>query len=230
MLKYIHRNYLKVKMKKMSTVYEMNRDTGLVFDKVRPENQWVVDGEGVATIKKDGTSSAVINGKLYKRFDKKLNKKGYLLSKKQKGDFKPTPDMFRVLPEGAIPCMETFDPVTFHFPHWIPVGDAPEDAFHMEAWNKQPNLEDGTYELVGPKIGGNPHKFTEHVLLKHGTETVDVPDRSFEGLKAFVIAQVEEGLVFHHTDGRMAKIRRGDFNKNQSDEWHWSTATPEDFN
>lgn len=216
-------------MKKMSTVYEMNRDTGLVFNRVRPENQWVVDGEGIATVKKDGTSCCVINGKLFKRFDKKLNKKGDILRKKQGANFKPTEDLFRVLPEGAIPCMESYDPITFHFPHWVPVGDAPEDAFHKEAWENQPGLEDGTYELVGPKIGGNPHGFDKHVLLKHGDVVVNVPDRSFEGLRAYVIAHVEEGLVFHHPDGRMAKMRRGDFNKNPSDTWHWSTAIPSDF-
>lgn len=219
-------------MKKMSTVYEMNRETGLVFNKVRPENQWVVDGEGVATIKFDGTACTVINGQLYKRFDRKLNKKGDALRRKQGASFVPTEEMFRVLPVGAIPCIPTFDPVTFHFPHWVPVVEgAPEDTFHNEGLkNFVGQLKEGqTYELVGPKIGKNHYNLDKHELWEHGSVQIEVTDRTFEGLKTLLISLNEEGLVFHHNDGRMAKIRRGDFSTNDRLDWDWKDAKPEDF-
>lgn len=53
---------------------------------------------GDATIKFDGSCCAIIKGKLYKRYD-----------------WKPG----RTLPDGAIPCQETADPITGHFPHWV---------------------------------------------------------------------------------------------------------------
>ena len=209
-------------MKKMSTVYEMNRDTGLVFDNVRPENQWVVDGEGVATLKFDGTACLYFQNKLWKRFDRKLSKQGENLRRKQGINFVPTDEMFRKLPEGAIPCIPTYDPVTFHFPHWVPVTDGvPEDVYHLEGLKNFDSVfkEGQTYELVGPKIGKNHYGLDKHELWEHGSVQIEVKDRSFEGLKKLLIEMNEEGLVFHHSDGRMAKIRRGDFSTNYHLDW-----------
>ena len=219
-------------MKKMSTVYEMNRDTGLVFDNVRPENKWVVEGEGIATKKFDGSACIFLNGKLYKRFDCKLNKKGDLLRRQLGDKFVVTPELFRTLPEGAIPCIPTYDPITFHFPHWVPVfPDMPEDVYHSEALsNSDVELVEGqTYELVGPRVGKNHYKIERHELWKHGLVVVDVPDRSFNALKELIIEMNEEGLVFHHPDGRMAKIRRGDFYTGGRRDWDWKDAKKEDF-
>lgn len=60
--------------------------------------EWVLNGEGIASIKRDGTACAVIDGALYARFDAKRGK---------------TP------PPGAIPCDPEPDPVTGHWPHWV---------------------------------------------------------------------------------------------------------------
>jgi hypothetical protein len=35
--------------------------------------------------------------------------------------------------------------------------------------------------------------------------------RDFEGLKEYLSAKQMEGMVFHHPDGRMAKIKKRDF-------------------
>lgn len=223
-------------MKKISTVFVVNRELGVAMNEVRPENQWVVDGEGIATVKFDGTSCAVFGGVLYKRFDQKL-KKQFEVMRKRKGDkFVVQEHMFRDLPDGAIPCVATYDPVTFHFPHWVPVDvNAPENCHHVEGLkNFVGELKDGvTYELVGPAIGKNFYGLTSHELWEHGSVTVDVKDRSYDGLKKFLIEMNEEGLVFHHSDGRMAKLRRKDFAKpvdGQDDRgWEWKNATPDEF-
>jgi hypothetical protein len=38
-----------------------------------------------------------------------------------------------------------------------------------------------------------------------------VVNRSFEALKKYLELNDMEGIVFHHPDGRMAKIRKTDF-------------------
>ena len=60
-------------MKKISTLFKKDpNDLGRVINELAPENSWVLDGFGIATRKFDGTSTAIINGELYKRFDIKL--------------------------------------------------------------------------------------------------------------------------------------------------------------
>jgi len=74
-------------------------------------------------------------------------------------------------------------------------------------------LPDGTYELLGPKIQSNVEKFDRHVLVKHGLDGFsDDPPRTFAGLKEwFASHNYVEGIVWHHEDGRMVKIKCKDF-------------------
>jgi hypothetical protein len=173
-------------MQKMKTVFVIDRATRRATDEVQV--QWVMDGEGVATIKHDGTSCMIRDGKLFKRFDAKHGKSP---------------------PAGAIPCEPAADPVTGHWPHWVPVDmDDPASRWHAEAFKD--GLSDGTYELVGPKVQSNPYKLAHHELWKHGSVIVEV-ERTHDALVAWLMAHDHEGLVFHHPDGRMAKVRRKDF-------------------
>jgi hypothetical protein len=65
---------------------------------------------------------------------------------------------------------------------------------------------------VGPKVQGNPEKFAQHELVRHDfAEGVGNLDRSFDGIKDFLSETDWEGIVFHHPDGRMAKIKSKDF-------------------
>lgn len=41
--------------------------------------------------------------------------------------------------------------------------------------------------------------------------TYPLAPHDFEGIKGFLAENVIEGLVWHHPDGRMAKIKRRDF-------------------
>ena len=93
---------------------------------------------------------------------------------------------------------------------WVPVTDGPEDARHREAF--QPDMADGTYELVGPKVQGNPEGYSTHTLVRHDSLRIDEPvPRDFAGIAAWFVGRNIEGLVFHHPDGRMAKIKLRDF-------------------
>jgi len=118
------------------------------------------------------------------------------------------------VPADAIPCQEA-DPITGHHPHWVKCDrNKPEDKYFFEAFDALENKEDGTYELCGPKIQGNPEKLEKHKLIKHGSETLLLPLLNFENLKNYLLDPSNniEGIVFHHIyDGRMCKLRKSDF-------------------
>lgn len=158
--------------------------------------EWVLAGEGVATRKYDGTACMVRDGQLFKRYDCKVNPKT--------GERK-TP------PAGFIPCDDP-DPITGHWPGWIAVGDGGEDRWHREAWGKYGGLLDsGTYELCGPRLQGNPEGFSEHLFVRHGATVLIECPRDFDSIREYLRPLDIEGIVFHHPDGRMVKIRKGDY-------------------
>lgn len=200
-------------MQKIKTVYKIDRNTNLATTVVNKGAEWVLDGKGIATLKVDGSACLVKDGELYKRYDRKL-KSRYMKRLRADANFVVTEDMFNELPGDAIPCQDRPDPVTYHHPHWVKIdASKPEDKFHVEAWNAMGGLlPDGTYELVGSKINNNPYGLDGYKLVKHGAEILDVPDRSFEGIKQFLTGLNGEGVVFYNNEtGEMAKIRRKDF-------------------
>lgn len=71
-------------------------------------------------------------------------------------------------PAGFEPAQPGPDPITAHWPGWLPVGDVPEDRWHREALATADTLPDGTYELVGPKMQGNAAHLDRHILIPHG--------------------------------------------------------------
>ena len=93
--------------------------------------------------------------------------------------------------------------------------DDPADRYLFEAFDAAPGWPDGVYEAVGPKIQGNPERRDTHALVRvvpydPALVLPDVP-RTFDGLRAYLAAQDLEGIVFHHPDGRKAKIKKRDF-------------------
>jgi hypothetical protein len=172
-------------MKKMKTVFVIDRSTHLATETVQVE--WVINGEGIATIKHDGTSCMIENGALHRRLDVKQG---------------------RTAPDGWVPCELAPDPVSGHWPGWLPVNpEDPSNRWHVEAMSD--TLEDGTYELVGPKVQQNRYNLGRHELWRHGSIVVEV-GRTREAIVEWLTANDHEGLVFHHPDGSMAKIRRKD--------------------
>jgi hypothetical protein len=177
-------------MKKIISLFQRNYDGDrLVRNELVPGAEWVASGEGVATRKYDGTSCMVSNGVLYKRYDVRGS---------------------AAAPDGFIPAQDA-DKVTGHWPGWVLVGDCPEDKWHREAADVAgKTLDDGTYELIGPKIQGNPEGRPSHTLIAHGCDVINAP-RTFDELKAWFSTQNIEGVVWHHPDGRMVKIKKKDF-------------------
>lgn len=202
-------------MKKTPVVFVVDRESGLAQPEVKAGQEWVLQGEGVATVKFDGQACLWRDGKLWKRYDRKLNKQAQ--RKKDRGDAlgELSEDHFKVPPAGFEPCEASFDPVSHHWPGWVPVSaEDPADKWlrqAMEDTDPSSLVENATYELVGPSLSDNPYKLDRHALWRHGSEVLDVPDRSFDAIRALLDAHYIEGLVFHHPDGRVAKIRRKDF-------------------
>lgn len=184
-------------MKKISTLFKKDiNNLGRVINEINPENNWVFDGKAIATQKFDGSACAVINGKLYKRYDAKKGK---------------------TAPEGAIPCQEA-DLITGHHPHWVVCDiDKKEDQYFWEGFIALAELgrvEDGTYELIGEKVRNNPENIKGHLLVKHGAHILNLKSLNFEFIKNFLRNPENdmEGIVFHHiADKRMCKIRKSDF-------------------
>ena len=182
-------------MKKIPTlferVFEKHRIVGIT-DRITPgcEEAFL---HGVATVKIDGSCCAVINGEFYKRYDAKVGKR------------KP--------PAGAIPCCDP-DPVTGHWPHWVKVDfDSPGDKWFAEAYRTSSNvrdLENGTYEAIGPHFQKNPYVLSFDILERHGQILANV-DRDFESIKRYLEEHEIEGLVFWLNGEPVCKIKRSDF-------------------
>jgi hypothetical protein len=176
-------------VKKIQSLFERDYDRhrATARDEILPGSEWVANGEGVATRKWDGTACLVRNGEIFKRYDAKPG---------------------RTPPPGFEPCEAAPDPVTGHWPGWVPIDPrAKADAPYLDAFFDQ---LDGTYELCGPKVNSNHERLNRHVLIRHGADVLDCP-RDFEGLRAWLEGRDIEGIVWHHPDGRMVKIKGSDF-------------------
>jgi hypothetical protein len=169
----------------------------LVRNEITPDCEWVIAGEGVPTIKIDGTCCLIENGKLYRRYELKNGKKA---------------------PIGWRRAQDA-DPVTGDTPGWMPVQSGSEDQRHREAFDNlrmvsgDAPIPDGTYELIGPKIQGNRYGYAIHALIKHQSAMLLIKDfpRTFDDIRDWLRRGADEGIVWHHPDGRVAKIKRRDF-------------------
>ena len=174
-------------MRKIPTIFNRNYNSCMVFNMQHPDCEWVFNGEGMATRKWDGTCCMIKDGKYFKRRCIKLKKSG-------------------VIPAEFI--REQLDSNTGKLFGWIPVTE--DDKWHMEAsWSC---LLNGKYELLGPKVQGNIEGYDRHVLVSHKyTQEYYGILRTFDGIRDFMKDKDIEGIVFHHPDGRMAKIKKSDY-------------------
>ena len=149
-----------------------------VSSQIKPECQWVLDGEGIATRKMDGMNVKIENGKLYQR------------QKPKERDYDNA---------SYVEC----EPVS------------PNDKYLFEAFSLRSEWPDGIYEAIGPKIQGNPEKSGHHMLVSVVPCAVHLhinnAPRTFDGLRDYFQNHDLEGIVFHHPDGRLAKIKGKDF-------------------
>lgn len=193
-------------MKKIPTLFERVYDNHKIVDclpNVTKGMEWVLNGEGIATIKWDGSCCTIINGELYKRYDAKKGKP---------------------IPDGAIKCQEEADPVTGHLPCWLKCDrNNLADKWFWNAYDcscvygneNEPihahTLEDGTYEAIGVHFQGNPYNLGDDQLIKHGKAIIEV-ERTFDGIKKYLSENNIEGIVFWKDGEPKCKIKRTDFN------------------
>ena len=187
-------------MKKITTFFKKYpTNLGMVINEVHPDNEWVLNN-GIPTRKWDGTSCAIIDGEIYKRYDAKIDKKT--------GKYK------RGIPKGAISCQEP-DFITGHHPQWIKCDRSnPADKYHFLAFDVFEDRNDGTYELIGENVNGNRESCEGYHLVLHGAFLLTSLDRpfTFDNIRSFLIENDIEGIVFHEEGGdRMCKIRKTDF-------------------
>lgn len=184
-------------MRKIPTLFVRDPDDRRhVLPDITPGCEWVLAGEGTATRKYDGTCCMYDGTTWWARREVKPGK---------------TP------PLGFEP-IET-DETTGKTVGWEPIGQSGYARFHGQAVDIRHDWPAGTYELCGPKVNGNPEGLERHTLIRHATaerldDEWDEKVRSYEGADEFLSLHGWEGLVFHHADGRMAKIKRRDFPTN----------------
>lgn len=183
-------------MKKIPTLFKRDfNNNGQIIPEYVDGVEWVIDGEGTATRKYDGTSVMIRDGVMYKRYELKPGK---------------------VAPYG-FEAVDS-DPETGKTMGWVECGNGNEDKWHREGLSEtisqygNTTPPDGTYELVGPKVQGNPEHKDKHMLVKHSNaEKFDDAPVEFEALKQWLTNKDIEGIVWHHPDGRMAKIKKKDY-------------------
>lgn len=168
-----------------------------------PECAWVLAGEGHPTRKYDGTCVLYDVTGWWARRDVKPGK--------------PRPHVY--MPVHT-------DPTTGKTFGWEPIDQSPHAKAHADALDWLPQHKDahgdlsaildyGTFELCGPKINGNPENYDHHVLIPHA-DAAHVPPfgYTFGDLHRTMLwlrAEGIEGIVWHHPDGRMAKLKHRDY-------------------
>lgn len=182
-------------MKKIPTLFKRDfSNNGMITPEYNEGTDWVLNGEGVATRKYDGTSVLIRDGKMLKRYELRPGKVA-------PADFEEV----------------DFDETTGKKVGWVQVGWGSEDKWFREAVNggdpDHVDMPAGTYELVGEKVQGNPENFPNHMLVKHSKAEVfhPAPPTEFEALKSWLLDKDIEGIVWHHPDGRMVKIKKKDY-------------------
>lgn len=186
-------------MKKIPTIYRRDWDGDPRYVTCEPnaECAWVFAGEGKPTRKYDGTCV---------RFD---GERWWARREVRQG--RPEPGGFRLVAEDA---------ATGKRVGWEPAEGTGFFRYLVEAaGSRGTELYDwlpGTYELCGPKINRNPERYAEHRLVRHeNAAPVEVESLTWEGIRTTVLSAAEddgaEGIVWHHDDGRMAKIKARDF-------------------
>lgn len=187
--------------KKMTALFEIDRVNHIGTEVINEKSAWVFTDPTHATVKRDGTGVVITaDGEAFVRRSVKKGKK---------------------IPEGFL--LAEFDAFTETMFGVEPVEKSGfRKMFNEAVENLTEPLTEGTFELVGPKINGNPEGFDKHVLIRHGSEDfVEIPDlRTINRDDAFAILKEIftdlkergiEGVVWWGLDDRRVKLRVHDF-------------------
>ena len=198
-------------MRKIPTLFRRDPDNpALITRDVHPDCQWVIDGEGVPTRKYDGTCLGyfpAVRGEIRihdgigsDEVHEPGDVTGVWFARREVKRGQTAPNEF---------VLEEADPVTGKAVGWVPVE---QSAFHRYFCEALPRLGCspylGTYEPCGPKVNGNPEHFAVHALVRHhDAEKLKGVPRDFDGLISWLLKQTCEGVVWHGTNGQMAKLK-----------------------
>lgn len=182
-------------MKKIPTVLVRDpNNRAKVLLEVTPGCEWVFLGEGVPTRKYDGTCVM-------------QDPDGAWWARREVKAGRPTPTGY--LSVG-------YDEVTGKTVGWEPIGQSSFHRFFEEAlWlagdPDNPTGVERTFELCGPKINGDPERFGQHQLIEHSRAEPIADGNPADPEDAIRIVRDlppgVEGIVWHHPDGRMAKLK-----------------------
>lgn len=199
-------------MKKIPTMFVRDFDTGLVTPEITAGCEWT-QTEGYATAKWDGVCVLFNGVKWYaRRTVENANALGTAGIPYEWYGIRNGPEGF---------MLEEYDEKTGKAFGWVPASQSDIAPYLLEAivFTKDMSpLPSGTYELVGPKINGNPYEVTVHGLMHHGIPTKALSDMSYEGVKQIMELFAEntdglyvEGFVIYGLNGQRAKIKAKDF-------------------
>lgn len=203
-------------MKKIPTVFLRDHTTDAsrkyVTAELNPVCDWVFRGEGRPTRKYNGVCMMFDGERWLSRREVKSGK---------------------LAPEGFIES--DLDPQTNKRFGWEPAEQSVYWKYIQEALNAaipfldmnvfiRTPIANATYELIGPKVSGNPEGIGRHMLVRHGY-TAFVEEAELAKLSVSNVAFCEhydvwgkwlrehdwEGIVWHHPDGRRAKLKARDF-------------------
>jgi hypothetical protein len=187
----------RVAMRKIPTLFvrDFDHDPRYVTREVHHDCKWVLDGEGVPTYKYDGTCVMFDGERWWAR-------------REVKPDKQPPPAFVEIEHDDETGKTVGWEPAE-QSAFWKYLNEA--IRWHGEVRPEWP-LPPGTYELLGPRVNGNPERMPQHCLLFHeqAQDLENVP-RDYDGLAAYLRGWHGEGIVWHHPDGRMAKIKKRDF-------------------
>lgn len=202
-------------MQKIPTLFVRNPDDRAhILNEVTPGCEWVVtDPHAIPTRKWDGTCVMLDdNGAWWARREVKPGKKA---------------------PDNYVPI--STDETTGKTVGWEPIAQSSFAGVHAEALAYRSDAlafrslalalpsvpPPGTYELIGPKINGNPEDYPGHILIGHGwvpfSERLDFEGapRDYDGLRDWLTSRPYEGIVWWRdpADPRCdkVKLKRRDF-------------------
>lgn len=182
-------------MNKIPTVYVRDETTHKVTDQITPGCEWVItDAPRVRTTRKFDGACMMFDGRDW-------------WARREVKDGKPDPYGFTLV---------VVDGAAGKRIGWIPITESDRQTQWHEAVIRDQHFTAGTYELIGPAVNGNPEMEAAHRLVRHGSETIWTPSPAeFNRLRAQILDYYDcyhhEGVVWHHPDGRMAKIKAKDF-------------------
>jgi hypothetical protein len=189
-------------MKKIPSFFIRKTGSSLAnVECVNAECSWVLDANVPmrVTVKRDGTPMLLMDRQWYQRRVIKTGNGGVI----------ERPDGFHPAQPAAGYDQENGQ---WEWPGWVPLS-AQYKPYLEEAGYADISVE-GTYELCGPKINGNPERLKKHTLFWHGSEEISLSPlltRSKDLVIDIVKLTRHEGVVLYANDGRMAKARRREF-------------------